>query len=578
MAKLNLTYGIIAAVGILVAAILGMIVMDPGYLANAPAMPQSDNPVACTLEWAPVCGDDAVTYGNLCMLNAADVKLAYKGECVPTEVVSPEPTPVKPILVGWDRLESVQDPGVGHEQHQLAIILPPSDKVYSGKLMYDASENIQLVTLHGPLAEGEDKGQATWTPDGETKFALTFVDPNNANGELQFAGNALAVHTKNPTPFVVDYKVDYTEKPKSETVMTGTIQSVQDPGMGHESHQLAVILAPSSDMYSGILSYSASEPIQLVSLRGPLGQEERPEKTWTTDGETVFELTLVDPTNAMGSWSFSGNALAVHTKNPTEFTVSYSVSATAEKMEPEPEQDIPITSAMPRAPMSHAVEMAMGSGVPGCEQTSECYLPYSLEILVRDTVVWNNIDSASHTVTAGTSTDGPTGLFDSGLFLSGTTFEFTFDEAGVYPYFCMVHPWMTGEIIVNEVEEMIVIPEEPNANDEEMIIDEPIVEEKRSSLPEVTMAQGSGAPGCEKSNECYIPYQLEVYSGESVIWTNTDSAAHTVTSGVPGTPNGMFDSGMLMPNQSFDFHFVESGEYDYYCMVHPWMTGKVMVD
>ena len=42
-------------------------------------------------------------------------------------------------MAGWDRLESVQDPGVGHEQHQLAIILPPSDKVYSGKLMYDAS-------------------------------------------------------------------------------------------------------------------------------------------------------------------------------------------------------------------------------------------------------------------------------------------------------------------------------------------------------------------------------------------------------------------------------------------------------
>ena len=254
--------------------------------------------------------------------------------------------PAKPLKAGWDRLESAQDPGVGHEQHQLAIILPPSDKVYSGKLMYDASENIQLVTLHGPLAEGEDKGQATWTPDGETKFALTFVDPNNANGEWQFAGNALAVHTKNPTPFVVDYKVDYTEKPKSETVMTGTIQSVQDPGMGHESHQLAVLLAPSSDMYSGILSYSASESIQLVSLRGPVGPGEQPEKTWTPDGETIFELTFVDPKNAMGSWEFSGNALAVHTMNPTEFTVSYSVSATATAAQPAPEAETP-TMGMP---------------------------------------------------------------------------------------------------------------------------------------------------------------------------------------------------------------------------------------
>ncbi len=133
-----------------------------------------------------------------------------------------EESPAKPSMAGWDRLESALDPGVGHEQHQLAIILPPSDDVYSGKLMYDASENIQLVALHGPLAEGEDKGQAIWTPDGETKFALTFVDPMNAKGNWQFAGNALAVHTMNPTQFIVDYKVDYEKMPMSETVMTGT--------------------------------------------------------------------------------------------------------------------------------------------------------------------------------------------------------------------------------------------------------------------------------------------------------------------------------------------------------------------
>ena len=117
-----------------------------------------------------------------------------------------------PLKSGWDRATSVTDPGVGHETHQLAILLAPSDKVYSGTLNYDASENIQLVTLHGPLADGEDKGQAIWTPDGETKFALTFVDPNNARGEWEFAGNALAVHTMNTEPFIVDYKVDYTEK------------------------------------------------------------------------------------------------------------------------------------------------------------------------------------------------------------------------------------------------------------------------------------------------------------------------------------------------------------------------------
>ena len=104
-------------------------------------------------------------------------------------------------------LTSVQDPGQGHESHQLAIILAPSDKVYKGILSYSASENIQLVALHGPLAPGEDAGQAIWTPDGETKFALTFVDPENKMGTWAFSGNALAVHTMNTEPFQVSYSV-----------------------------------------------------------------------------------------------------------------------------------------------------------------------------------------------------------------------------------------------------------------------------------------------------------------------------------------------------------------------------------
>ncbi len=238
--------------------------------------------------------------------------------------------PVKPLKAGWETATSVQDPGLGHETHQIVVLLPPSDKVYSGTLTYDASEPIQLVALHGPLAEGEDTGQAIWTPDGETKFALTFIDSKNAQGEWKFAGNALAVHTLRTEQFTVDYKIDYTEKAVSDTVIAGTATSVQDPGLGHESHQIAVLLGPSSDTYSGILTYAASENIQLVSLRGPLGADERPTMTWTPDGETIFELTLVDPENAAGSWEFEGNALAVHTMFPTPFTVSYSVSATAE--------------------------------------------------------------------------------------------------------------------------------------------------------------------------------------------------------------------------------------------------------
>jgi len=54
------------------------------------------------------------------------------------------------------------------------------------------------------------------------------------------------------------------------TAHSGTIQSETDPGKGHEQHQLAVLLPPSSNVYAGLLTYSASENVQLVALHGPL--------------------------------------------------------------------------------------------------------------------------------------------------------------------------------------------------------------------------------------------------------------------------------------------------------------------
>ena len=358
-----------------------------------------------------------------------------------------------PLKSGWERTTSMLDPGVAHETHQIAILLAPSDKVYSGTLSYDASESIQLVTLHGPLADGEDKGQAIWTPDGVTKFALTFVDPNNAKGEWQFAGNALAVHTMNTEPFIVDYKIDYTEKRMSDTVVTSTAMSIPDPGMGHESHHIAILLAPSSDVYSGIISYSASENIQLVTLRGPVGADEKPAMTWTPDGETIFELTFVDPDNAMGSWEFSGNALAVHTMFTNQFTVSYSISATATAGETvELEEEVIIEEeeeVMMEEPQTLHVEMPVGTSVPGCEETNSCFSPADITINVGDTVHWMNVDTSAHTVTGGSPADGPSGVFDSSLVMADATYAFTFDEAGSYDYFCMVHPWMTGTITVN---------------------------------------------------------------------------------------------------------------------------------
>ncbi len=94
---------------------------------------------------------------------------------------------------------------------------------------------------------------------------------------------------------------------------------------------------------------------------------------------------------------------------------------------------------------------------------------------------------------------------------------------------------------------------------------------------DVFMPTKSSRPGCEESDLCYIPSVIEINAGESVTWKNQDVAFHSVTSGSYEEPQELFDSGHLDPDQTFTLKFDELGDYDYFCTLHPWMKGKVLV-
>ena len=100
---------------------------------------------------------------------------------------------------------------------------------------------------------------------------------------------------------------------------------------------------------------------------------------------------------------------------------------------------------------SATVTNALGSSTPGCEDTNSCFDPNPVTIAMGGTVTWENVDNAAHTVTSGSPADGPDGVFDSSLIMAGgATFSHTFDDVGTYDYFCMVHPWMQGSVIVED--------------------------------------------------------------------------------------------------------------------------------
>lgn len=81
------------------------------------------------------------------------------------------------------------------------------------------------------------------------------------------------------------------------------------------------------------------------------------------------------------------------------------------------------------------------------------------------------------------------------------------------------------------------------------------------------------------TSEPYDPSSLTITAGTTVSWMNNDSVPHTVTEGVPGGSSASkFDSGIMGPGQTFKHTFTEAGIVNYFCTIHPFMTGKVLID
>ncbi len=87
----------------------------------------------------------------------------------------------------------------------------------------------------------------------------------------------------------------------------------------------------------------------------------------------------------------------------------------------------------------------------------------------------------------------------------------------------------------------------------------------------------------------YDPPFITIEAGDTVTWINDDREGHTVTSGQGsgrfgwmgddyGTSDGLFESGRFMPSESWSFTFSDEGAFPYFCAIHPWMEGAVIVE
>ena len=92
-----------------------------------------------------------------------------------------------------------------------------------------------------------------------------------------------------------------------------------------------------------------------------------------------------------------------------------------------------------------------------------------------------------------------------------------------------------------------------------------------SSTPaDVTIVAGAGNQG---NPQYFTPANFTVKVGVAVTWVNHDGTAHTVTS----KGSNLFDSGNVRTGELYKYTFTQPGTYQYYCTLHPWMTGTIIV-
>ena len=178
------------------------------------------------------------------------------------------------------------------------------------------------------------------------------------------------------------------------------------------------------------------------------------------------------------------------------------------------------------------VSVPEGTSVRGCETTDECYIPFGVKIDVGDEVIWTNEDLAFHTVTSGNPEDGPDDLFDSGMFKIDEQFSHKFEKSGNFDYFCTLHPWMVGTVVVQEV-----LPEEGSENGGGCLIATatygselaPQVQQLREIRDNKLLATESGTLFIQGFNDFYYSFSPGIadYARENPVFRDTIKLAIT---------------------------------------------------
>ena len=211
--------------------------------------------------------------------------------------------------------------------------------------------------------------------------------------------------------------------------------------------------------------------------------------------------------------------------------------------------------------------------------------PSSLQITPGTIVVWTNNDSVPHSISSGqlistTESAGGKGAagktvsphfisdgnINSGPIAPGQSYQTTFSRTGSTQIFDPTYSWINGIIISSPAPTTQIAPVKISIN------------------PGSSSAKGSATQQTyNQYNTYYTPDTIQIVPGTPIIWTNNDSIAHTIYSGVstqkntnPFTPDGKIVSGTIAPGQTFTVIVNDTGIVRFYDPQYTWMNGVII--
>jgi plastocyanin len=225
-----------------------------------------------------------------------------------------------------------------------------------------------------------------------------------------------------------------------------------------------------------------------------------------------------------------------------------------------------------------AITILQGAAVQG----SPDYDPDQAQVPLGNKIVWDNQDTVPHTATSGSGPSDPNNakLFDTGIITGGEKSKPTevtgAKQGDTITYHCTVHPYMTGELTIGAAGAQGGGGQAGgNATG---AAQNGTAGAGAAGGPTINILEGASVQGSPD----YDPDQLTAKKGDEVTVVNQDTVPHTVTSGTgPSDPNSakQFNTSIINGGESAKLSLaqVNAGQYDFYCMIHPYMTGKMTV-